>query len=437
MSVVSHQQITNETYYDLIKRNKELHKKYSNVRAENKPFTSYPEEYVNEIKLLMANKNNGEIMPIGSSTYKPILYSGDLDFLEIYKKGINKENVLRNFEKQLRETIKNITNKKNHWFMELKCGIDHRYDIELGRCIDGKYIMNTIVPRWFREAFDDNLFEENDKKTINDIIATKSYYTQLDYEILKKIVRKYRVIRWNYVEIKNDRKKLFNSDKTITLFEALHEPSKINIEVIAIINGKITDTSNYFILECTDSNGNSYVINNDENTGNLKSIVRTTLTESMEQLYKSKLDKNYMKLAKRLFSYSRLFGEPELSYKILPLLNSPTGLLYKMRGEISTIVKLITNKKQHIPIKILKNELQYVKYHLSNVAYLPNEYLEKINEIIDDLCNAKYSVNNVIEKLSDLSDDFLDICNSMAQDYLENVDLFPLPSKYLPYKREY
>src|SRR5579872_5351282 len=111
-----------------------------NIRRfiQSKPSSSYPKKILDEIKLLSFSRDK-TATPFGSFIYRIQKYPGDLDLVQEFTDCCNVDDVVTKFSKELQNIVKKINKKRLHYFSEVKAGIDERYDIDIGKMIDGNY----------------------------------------------------------------------------------------------------------------------------------------------------------------------------------------------------------------------------------------------------------------------------------------------------------
>src|SRR5208337_3351062 len=133
------------------------------------------------------------------------------------------------FVKELQKVVKKYISKKNHFFMEVKAGIDERYNFPVGKYHNGYFMMDSNFMRKTKILFENNLLSLTEWKTINEI-KNKYDPNKLDFEILRKLLRNHNTIRWTANEVLQGYKFLPGNIK-ITLRYAASQKTKMNLEV--------------------------------------------------------------------------------------------------------------------------------------------------------------------------------------------------------------
>lgn len=402
----------------------------------DKPESAYPDYIKDEIMLISINKDYSKI--IGSASYKIQKYPGDIDIWEGIEKCCSKEEVIDFFVKNIKRIVRNILNKKNHWFMELKCGLDKRFDLNPGVYNHGYFIMDRGFVGQAMLLFNAGLLSQDE---IDEIIRIDKMGNsgQLEYETLKTLLRKHLVVRWSANEVLQGYK-ILPGNIQLQLEEAVSQRSQINIELIAVVNNKITDLSNFFVLAYRDSVGNVFMINlPQESYDDFTEFFKDNLKQSIEKLYYSKLDFNPFKMVKRYWSYGRFTRDPNLIEKLLPIISSDIALASQLKSELGTIVKLLEKTKNipccaNVPMDILKKQLSTFKWRLSNVMDISEELEEEIDDRINETIDAQMIPNDTINDLDDIKNKLENIINVKTIKYLKSVGLAPPPNDLLPKK---
>jgi hypothetical protein len=252
--------------------------------------------------------------------------------------------------------------------------------------------------------------------------------TNIANEMIQKILRSHYIVRWSMNDIFNGFK-ILPGGINLTLEDALTHKSQINIELLAIVNNKITDLSNYFVLMFTDSSGKEMAVNLQQSTiTDFINYFKKNLQSSMKKLYYSELDYDYLKLVKRYWSYGRFTKDQKLIDKLVPILNSNIALAGQLKSEIATIIKLLENiPLSQIPIEILRNQLSFWKSRLTHVLEIPDDLEFKIDISIDKIVNNQLDNEQIIDILSPIKERLVKIINENVLQYLMSVGLAPPP----------
>ena len=405
----------------------------NDIRLDNKPLSSYPKQVLTDLKLLMIDKYHSDFRTIGSSSYRGSLYPSDYDCFESITKD-DRDKLIDFFKRNIQRIINVLVHKKHHFVLEVKMGLDDRYNINVGECKNGAFIINPDLPAIINNMYRNHLFDDDEYEEFTRVFSSSSP-DQLDYEKLKKIIRKHYIIRWTPHEILAGIKHIPLIDEPLTIEEALEAKSPVNIEILSILNNKLVDESNFFQLVFLDKDSQPQLLNLDQNlVTDFKNTFIENLKKNMELLAYSKLEPNPMKTAKRLFSLARITHDKNLMNKIYPIVNSPLGMMYQVKSEIGTVIKLLEHLGNRVPKAIIKNQVQYIKYRISNMLFFTNEEIEKINDIINDLYKHQFDHKLMIDVLEHIKHKISIFVDESTIKMLKNVGLLPLPPDLLPKK---
>jgi hypothetical protein len=402
----------------------------NNYIFTDKPVTSYSANIIKEINLISYDKN--ESHPIGTFSYRSTLYPSDIDAFELIQECCDMNTVIILFLRKIQDIVKEILTKRNHWFLELKAGLDNRYNLDIGQLHNMQWLINPELHNNIFTLYHNNLLSRKEYEILNSLITNNP--GPKEYEILKKMLREHYILRWSAIEVLRGYKQL-SGGIIKTLQNAFIDKSQINMELIVIINNKIVDISNFFAVEAIDNLGNVTVINlPQESHTDFENYFKENLKSSIEKLYYSILEPNYLKLAKRYFSYGRFTKNSVLINKVLPLLNSSIGLAGQLKSEIAVIIKLIEfTHGQHLPLNIIVNQLDNLKTRLSHVIEINNDTLTMLNELIQKAMDQINPIN-MIEFLSPIKKMLEELTNQYSLIYLKRVKLAPPPRDLLPSK---
>lgn len=399
----------------------------------NKDKSSYPEYLNDEILLISINKDRSQL--IGSASYKIAKYPSDYDVFERVLACCSKEDIIKFFVKNIKQVVSNIVQKKNHWFMELKCGLDKRYNLNFGVYTNGYLkISQSFIDR-VQKLYDRELLSDKEMNEMQHIIHM-SKPGQLEFEQLTKILRDHNVIRWNAKEVLAGYK-ILPGNKKLTLAEAASDVSQINIELIAVVDNKITDLSNFFVLGYRNTEDKLYFINLPKDAyEDFYNFFLENLRKSIEKMYFSKLDYNPLKLVKRYWSYAKFVNDKDLIERLLPIINSDAAMAGQIKSELATIIKLLerTNK---FPVSVMKNQLGTLKWRLSTVMIIPEDLEKKADKIINYIIKNTLPNKVIVELLNNIIDPLKKIIDLKTFNYLKTVNLVPPPNYLLPTKRTY
>lgn len=389
---------------------------------ELRPESSYPEDVKNGLNMMAIDDD--AIRPIGSFTYRVQKYPGDIDALEVVEKEGRKK-LLDYIAKQIKKIVEDIEKSKNHWFLEFKAGIDERFAIPIGIVydnnnfvMDDKFISTVAFfanKKWMKPEDFNRIF----------YLYGKGNLTKTDYEIVQKIMRKYNVIRWKANEVLKG-EKVLPGNVVIKLKDALTDISKINIEMIGEINGRLADMSNFFILSYIDNGGTRRSINFPQSSlDDFRDAMLETLKQSMFDLYYSEVNYNPFKMLKRYWSYGRLIRDENLIRKIEPIISSDVSLTNQLKSSLGIVVRMLKEVKNP-PMNLLMRQLDIVREKMANTFLVDKdeeEYYDTILQTIID--HPKMSKEKIINLLEEIEDNLIDDVNEVSQQFIKANGLEP------------
>ncbi len=388
-----------------------------------KPKTSYPKQAVDEIKAISIDKNNWDLK--GSYSFRASKYPSDIDVSDILIQCCDKDMAIDNFVEKIQEIVSNVLGT-NHWFLELKAGVDERFNIDIN--MPNEELLPIVDNLHF-----EGLLSDEDYITAYNILNKKDR-DELEHEILSEMFRLHATIRWSADEVLFGYK-ILSGGVGISLNDAVKNSKTINIELIEVINDKFTEISNFFNLLYYSTDGKVHTINiSQESYDNFPSFFKKELQKNIQKLFYSKLEANYLKLAKRYFSYGKFFNDKNLVKVVYPLLNSNVGLAGQLKGELATIEKLIMSVRfDSIPISVLKHQLESIKSRLSNIIEISDGVLELFNDNIDKVLDTTYITPDfVLSKINPIKKYLSKFTNEQSYTYLERHKLIPPPKYLLP-----
>lgn len=397
-----------------------------------KPKSSYPKKIQEEFGLISVNKN--ESMPIGTYSYRYSRFPSDIDLYESVSGCCNVDDVVNKFERAIKKITLDVISKPLHYFMEVKCGIDERYKLDIGKLQNGQFIVNPNLRAQLMSLYQQNLLSKDEYDEMIEILDRPNL-GQLEYEIIDEMLRKYYVIRWTAHEILQGMKVL-PGNKPILLNDAIRQKSQINIEIISFIGNRFIDESNFFVLAVAKPDGSLSMINLPQDyVTKFPEFFIEGLKKSIAKLYYSKINANPFKMLKRYWSLAKFLKDENMIRKIYPFLSSDVASINQIKSDFGTLAKLLKRSK-NVPMNLVTNELSNMKDRVANIMLFSNEFIKEFNESIEKLINkfnsSGQNVNELINDLHEMEDLFFDIVEKHTIEFLNRVGLSTPPKNYLP-----
>lgn len=408
---------------------------------EKKPISSYPKSIIDEIKFISFS-DDGVTTPFGSSVYRIQKYPGDIDVMEsiIY----DEYQIYDKFIDELHSLVNRIISSNDHYFSEFKCGIDERFDIDIGECRNGIYNPNIDLFNKIMQLHINKLIPDSEFNIFKHILS-KNKHNGDDYDVINYILREHRILRWNVNEILNNHK-LLPGNFTISLRNALSHKTPVKIDSIVIVENRFVEVTNFVMLG-VEVDGKIKPLNLDFNLldkEEMFNIALENMPKEIEKLYLSNMYYSPFKMIKRIYAIGRQIINSEmyklgekhkfksnLLDKFLPLISSNISLMYQIKSELDTI-SLVLERVNNPPLNEIYHALDELKFRLSLVIEIDEDELLQLNSIFDDAINGI----NVLESIDKISNSLKYFINYFTIDYLNSKKINP-PLIFFPIKLKY
>jgi hypothetical protein len=417
---------------------------------ELKPRNALSKNADKEIEILTFSKKDAYTTPFGSYMYRMQKYPGDLDLQEIYSRPGNRKKIIDEFTRNLIQVVKRIQKAKLNYYSEFKIGEDLRYDVDIGILSNGTFFMNPKLESITKKLYNKKLLNKQEYDLIYGTIK-KFQNANIDevlaYDIIKKVYRERRILRWTAQEVL-DKKKEVGGDKYVKLKEAIDMKAHIKVDVLTMVDGKFMEVTNFIILGKELPGGNIQGINNEfiikgRSLSNASKIMLiNNLRGEVEKLFYSPLYYSPFKGIKRMYALSRmvyLINESpkygNIIQKLIPIVTSDISNIYQIRSEIETILRIFEVVKVP-PVATINTSLDQMKNRLSNNIVIETDTLELYIVMINKAVKTK-SKEMKIKYLSEIASELKDFIAEESIGYLEDNDLWPIPEFLLPQQSSY
>ncbi len=384
-----------------------------------KPISSFPIPVLQDLKLLQVDPEEPNMRIVGSYAYRGPLYPSDIDLFEPIE-GTSKEKTLQIFTHGIQKVVHGLVHRKGHYFLELKAGVDPRYNLNLGEIKGESYFMNPTLPSEIERLFQEGLLSQ---KETTEIIENMNIF---NYEHIRQIIRKHYILRWNATEISRGYKNLPKQSDKVYLEQAIDTPnSVINMELIAIIKGQIYDESNFFVLTYVDKGKHLAINAPQQSIDDFNTFFRQVLKKDMYR-FMSPIEYNPFKSLKRMLTYSYFTHNLELFKTISKITDSVLGQIYQTKGQLGVIVRLLETGKP-IPIRIIKNQLDMLKFRLGNFTFIDSGLLDLLNQKINGLYHSAFDPEGTIKVIKTIQDLLSHYLNHEVVILMKKNSLWSLP----------
>ncbi len=440
---------------------------------QSKKLDDFPEEIsfdaVDLISLPDTKLGTEFANPYGSFTNRIADYYGDVDLNQTYVFSGDIEHMRIALTKDIQKIVKNIWKSKNHFFSEIKAGLDKRFKFDIGSLENNSYKLSEemyIVPQ---ELYEQGLLDDKEMKIIKNII-NKQFRDGNDYDIINGLFRDHYVLRWTADEILQGHKS--TPRRIYHLTEVILDKTPLKIDMIMITSDdKVLEVTNFINLgietkeHIEDKTLISYNVETEKELGyylpvnfNYEDFGESieSLTFAVEELYYSNAEYSAFKLTKRCFAMlKQLYNDPEELQKVKyrsinfgktkiedliskygSILKSTIGILYSIRSELDTIVLLLERNK-NVPMKKIDLRVDSLLNTLSNVLEIPDEELNVYSDKFFDFLEPKVTIKKKIEILDELVKDFKKVINFWTITYFNKLGLNPPKYPLVPYHIKY
>jgi hypothetical protein len=325
----------------------------------------FPDELIKAMKLISSDIRNLNVM--GSFRIKSLIFSGDVDCMEIVKY----ENQAQALKKIVYNMLSSPEYGKNLIIGDIKCG-DNKYKklLEYIGTLENGTIKNynpESIRLTIKNIHIPELSNLPDKITIEEWVK------------LKKFVSSFIAIRWKPEDII---KGYVNyNGENVDLSLSVYNSTTTKIDIYYNLYGKYTEMTNIFF---DDFKPKEYFIKE----------IKTTLIMNY-------INGNILKSIKQIFSISRLVNDCNVIGIIAPFLVSPTTSLNSCISDLNVLVDMIdfgTNIyyiREKINTHLGTIILKLSTYYLDDI---PTEIFDEINNLRDNFDNNEFK--NIIEKIN-------------------------------------
>jgi len=257
--------------------------------------------------------------------------------------------------------------------------------------------------------------EQEHRDALAMLVPKPTAYQELE---IRRDLR-FHIVRWTAKEVLKG-SKVLHDRRIYTLADAFKSPTITKLDVISWVAGnRFTDFSCIY----------EFVLNGKVLNRGIKDVEQA-LKENILQLYH---DKNYFKMAKRMFALAKFKGSYPLLTALTPLFNGDLGRLYMVYGDLGTLEYMMENY-HHLPQEKIKFEIDQFKNRLGSIA-LPKS--DEVSDIIDKLLHLHHYTENsaqMLRLIRQLKERIEKVLSEQSYEYLNGIKLLPPPMSFLPPK---
>jgi len=372
-----------------------------------KPINSYSKDLDQAIRTIVDNKRNAEVF--GSFVYRAQTFPGDVDIHEVVNMCCSPKNTAKRMSLIMQQVVRRIKKTRGYYFSEVKSGNDKRFMLDIN---EPDYLdrVNDLKKQ--------KLISSDEYKALKLAVTTDD---EDQIEIIKEMIRNLHVLRWTENEILQGFK-IMRGDKKITLARSMNMKGHIKIDMIAFINGRYIEITNFFIIGYYDKNSDVVHLINTDDFNYEKAIMA-----QIEKL-SSNVFFNPFKLSKRIWGLARHFQNKKLLDILTPFMQSSTARINQIVSDIDTLL-LLLKKTKSPPIATITKQIDGFKSRLSYIYDIDID-LETINKMINGLTiKLGLKKQQLIVGLEMIKKLLSDIVKVNATNFLKKNRLLPFNRK--------
>lgn len=381
----------------------------------------YPEDALTILKAMSFTDFKG-LTIFGSMSLRGQLYSADYDGYEVVEMEERSDEIaLRSLAKAFRFMIRDLMRMQDVYIGDIKAGMVREWNVigDEVKIVDGKVEKYNPIRSRMRldNLFSKGIIDEEEHSKWKRLIKDKPSIEDI-LEMKKEI--KPHIVRWTPEEVIQGFKELKGNIK-FTLEDAFSSPAITKLDVIGLVQrSRYTDFS---------------IIYEFRNKGKVLNIGMSDIEPALkESMYAYYYDKNYFKMAKRMFALAKYKKDNAIVAKLAPIFNTDLGLIYSVMSDIGTLIYLVEHEKQ-IPYERIKYQIDQFKARLANVYSLQKWFAEEpfINDRIRFLSEMGQRRNRkeiYVATLQQIEEHLQKLLSYYAERMLRNLHLLPIPESF-------
>lgn len=322
-----------------------------------------PQEYTESLKEVLKQITMNETAKVvGSAAYKVHKYPSDIDVFEQVTANMSRDVALDFYVDQFKNIAQRLQVNSHYFkFTDFKSGMDRRFDVKLPKVTSKEYLQHLTV-------------ELANKYSLPKNIAVDLFQATESLNEFKDRLKKYRDLHWTLEEMVEGSKKLFDCS-VITLREALNMDTVTKLDVVVWSSGRFLSVEAFFHLRYINQQGEIMVFHS---LGNYIQGLREDIEKYSSEYYYSPL-----KIAKRMWSLSKVLDCENLLEALNPLFSSNTAALNQISSDAEILQLLLeTNLTKKQIVELFSESLMFYKRasnHLEESVYPYFQWL--INQV--------------------------------------------------------
>lgn len=413
--------------------------RYSSIVKQRNNDT-FSEEQIKNMRLISFEQGK-EAIPFGSVVYRAQPFAADIDTFQLFRGCCSIDETVKVFEKELIRVTKDILSHKDRLITEFKAGLDQRYDIDIGPMVNSIYFPNeNVIRKNVDEYHKKGLFNDIERMAI--VNALNSQLSGQDkYDAIYFTYRNRRIVRWSTEEILKGYKMLAG-DYKMTLHEALKAKSFVKIDMIAFIDGKYTEVTNFVIMYYLKEDGTREMVNLSFDFLDKRQLSHSfdkQMKEEIEKLYFSNMYYSPFKCIKRMWTYARHFHLREVVLEYLDLATGQISNLYQIKSQVEAILMLGKNedfKKSKMFYSNINKQINGFKNEITHITLIDNTQIDILMDLIDKIIN-EHDINYKLDELKQLNGVLKYAINYLSVEGLIELRSNPPPAFFYPKVMKY
>ena len=316
------------------------------------------------VLMAMSLTDGKSLKVMGSMALRSQVYAGDYDAYEVVSVGGPRPHAIRHMVRAFKKAVASIA----------ELPMTYIGDIKSGSVEDWKVVADTYNYEASQKKMRDLLEQGVITRAEYDagMRMLKPHMSRIEMLEARQALR-FNVVRWKPHEVMRGYVVLADGRK-MTLEEAFQTPAITKIDAVSWVqNSRFTDFS---------------IIYEFRNRGEvLNPAMRNVEAAIRDNIFALHHEKNYFKMAKRMFSLAMIRKDTGKLRALSEMFNGDLGRLYQVYGDIGTLESMVADGGQ-LPYARIEIEIDQFKGRLSNIgmpAYLESEprILAAIDEIIE------------------------------------------------------
>lgn len=363
-----------------------------------------PNEFPESLKMVLDLITLNEVpRVVGSAAFLAHRYPSDVDVFEQITVKLSREEALDFYADQFKNIMQRImVNSKDIKYNDFKAGIDSRFDIDVPDNSTSEQRSNAVI----------GLVKEFD---LSSKVLSNLFQSSNDINKYRQEIYNLKILRWTPQEIIQGYKSLIG-DKIVTLKEALSMNAIVKLDVIAWVSGRFQSIEAFYNLKYNDPSTGSVI-----DFHPLGNYVQGLLQDI--EKYSAREHYSPLKVAKRMWSLSRVVQCTDLTDALTPLLQSDVAALNQIISDAEVLQSLI--KKDLTNKQAMQIFSEILTFHKRAANHLFGDTYKDFEQLIDlafPLWICRDMGNRLSNLLNEIHNILRPVINSRSEEFLQQVE---------------